>query len=150
MLADFHPLLNYHQGTVLYHLSTTYPRICIQHMEPYQKRQHQQGWGSTTSSRQVCHWRLPAHKQCHSHATATPLADTTKQTSICPDSDDAPHSVQPCWYTIYHIASPHRTSLRTRGHSPRFLVPHTRTTVYCLNLVDAVFFDRAPYAGCIF
>jgi hypothetical protein len=32
-------------------------------------------------------------------ATATPLADTTKQTSICPDNDVVPHSVQPCWYT---------------------------------------------------
>ena len=28
---------------VLYHLRTTYTRICIQHMEPQQKRQHQQG-----------------------------------------------------------------------------------------------------------
>ena len=29
---------------------------------PSKKRQHQQGWDSTTSSRQVCHWRLPVHK----------------------------------------------------------------------------------------
>ena len=57
-------------------------------MERQQIKKHQQGWGSTTSIRQVCHRRLPAHKHCHSHATATPLADTTRQTSICTDSDD--------------------------------------------------------------
>jgi hypothetical protein len=95
---------------VLHRLSTTYPRICIQHMEPQQKRQHQQGWGSITSSRQVCHWRLPAHKQCHSHTTATPVADTTKQTNICLDSDDVPHSVQPCWYTSGTPLQPHLPS----------------------------------------
>jgi hypothetical protein len=54
---------NHHQGAVIYRLSTTYPWICIQHIEPQHKRQHQQGWGST-SSHQVCHWRLPAHMQC--------------------------------------------------------------------------------------
>ena len=93
-MTSCEPLPNYHQGTVLYHLSTTYPRICIQYMEPQQKRQHQQGCGSATSNRQVCHWRLPAHKQSHSHATATPVANTIKQTSICLESDD----VQPCFY----------------------------------------------------
>ena len=56
--------------------------ILIKDMEPQYKRQYQQGWGSTTSSCQVCHWRLPAHKHCHSHATATPVADTTKQMSV--------------------------------------------------------------------
>jgi hypothetical protein len=84
-------LPNYHQGTVLFHLSTTYHRICIQHMEPQQIKKHQKGWCSTTSSRQVCHWRLPAHKQCHSHVTATPVADTTRQRSMCIDSDDVSH-----------------------------------------------------------
>jgi hypothetical protein len=74
------------------------------------KRQHYQGWGSTTSSRQVCHWRIPAHKQCHSHATATPVAVTTKLTSICPDRDDVPHSVQPCWHTSGAPPQPHLSS----------------------------------------
>jgi hypothetical protein len=79
-------------------------------MEPQQKRQHQQGWGSTTSNRQVCHCRLSAHKQYHRHATATPVADTTKQTSIYPDSDDVPHSIQPRWYTSGTPPQPHLSS----------------------------------------
>jgi hypothetical protein len=43
-------------------------------------------------------------------ATATPLADTTKQTSICPDSDDVLHSVQPCWHTSGAPPQPHLSS----------------------------------------
>jgi hypothetical protein len=77
---------------------------------PSQKDSINKVESSTTSSRQVSHWRLPAHKQCHSHTTATPLADTTKQTSICPDSDDVPHSVQSCWYTSGIPPQPHLPS----------------------------------------
>ena len=81
-------------------------------MEPQQTRQHQQGWGSTTSSRQVCHWRLPAQKRCHRHSTATPVADTTKQTSICPDSDNVQQCTALLIYqrntTSTHLSSNHR------------------------------------------
>ena len=51
-----------------------------------------------------------AQAQCHSHATVTPVADITKQTSICPDSDDVPHSVQPCWRTNGAPPQPHLSS----------------------------------------
>jgi len=114
----------------------------IKDMDPQQKRQYQQGWGSTTSSCQVCHWRLPAHKLCHSHATATPVTDITEHTNVLPDSDDVPHSVQPCWYTectSWTPPQPHLYSIRTRGHSLWFLVPHTRTTVYRTS------FSQKPY-----
>jgi hypothetical protein len=50
------------------------------------------------------------HTSSVSHATASPLADTTKQTSICADSDDVPHSVQPCWYTSRTPPQPHLPS----------------------------------------
>jgi hypothetical protein len=86
--------------TVLYHLSTTYPRICIQHMEPQQKRQHQQGWDSTTSSCQVFF----------------PLEIT---------------SAQAVSQTCYSNSSGRHC--KADEHMPRqwrFLVPHTRTTVY--------------------
>ena len=117
----------------IYNLSTTYPRICIQHMDPQQTRQYQQGWGSTTSSCHVCHWRIPAHKQCHSHATATPVADTTKQTSVCPDSDDVPHGVQPCWYTSGTPPQPHLSS----NQMPFTTIPGTTHKNYSVQ--DIIF-----------
>ena len=126
------------QWYTMYHISTTYPRIYIQHMESQQRRQHQQGWGSTASSRQVCHWRIPAHKQYHSHATATPVANTTKQTSVGPESDDVPYSVQP-WYTSGTPPQPHLSS--NKRSFTTFLVPHTRTTVYRTS------FFHKPYAS---
>ena len=48
------------------------------------------------------HWRLPVHKQCHNHATATPVAGTAKQTSICPDSDDSWYHTQGLQCTGHH------------------------------------------------
>jgi hypothetical protein len=92
-------------------------------------KKHQQGWGSTTSSRQVWHWRLPAHRKCHSHATATPVADTTKQTNICRDIDDVPHSVQPCWYTSGIPPQPHLPS----NQRPFTTIPCTTHTNYSVQ-----------------